>query len=161
MKSRCMGCGGLFDDEKGPVHDYMLSSPGCWAQYGLILAREYQNPELFASAHRLTVDAYALQHPGKNNERRAYQSVRIHYTSLHLIFAHDLRHAEATEALKQLAQGSFSPLTSRPSDFEVTVSDVLKSDLENHAAAVARWARCAYDRWDVLMPYAETLIKTL
>ena len=58
MESRCVGCGGFFDSKVGAIHDYMLSSATCWEKYGHILAREYQNQNLFVSSHRLTVDAY-------------------------------------------------------------------------------------------------------
>jgi len=47
----------------GPAHAYMLSSPGCWAAYGELLAREYSD-SAYRRLHRLSVDAYALQHPG-------------------------------------------------------------------------------------------------
>lgn len=36
----CVGCGGLFPEMDGPTHRYMESSPGCWAAYGEVLARE-------------------------------------------------------------------------------------------------------------------------
>ena len=159
MKSRCVGCGGLFDPKVGAIHDYMLSSATCWEQYGHILAREYQNQNLFVSSHRLTVDAYALQHPGLENERRAYQSVRIHYVSLHLIFACGKTHLEATDALKTLSNQSFNPLPSRPSGFKFTVKDVFDSELTNHEAEIEKWARCAYESWSVLRHYAEEVIQ--
>jgi hypothetical protein len=59
----CIGCHALFPDVDGPVHRYMESSPGCWASYGEVLVREYTEPSYFG-VHRLTVDAYAVQHPG-------------------------------------------------------------------------------------------------
>lgn len=161
MKSRCVGCGELFENRDGITHDYMLSSAVCWEQYGQILAREYQNPILFASSHRLTVDAYALQHPGLKNERRAYQSVRIHFVSLHLIFAYGRSHLEATNSLKTLSSQSFDPLPSHPCDFRITTKDVIESELENHALEVEKWARCAYESWSVLRPYADKMISVL
>jgi hypothetical protein len=63
----------------------MLGSPGCWAAYGRVLEREYSDPVLFGAAHRLTVDAYALQHPGDPRERRAVQSFWLHGASLWLV----------------------------------------------------------------------------
>jgi hypothetical protein len=41
--------------------------------YGEMLAREYGDPAYFR-VHQLTVDTYAVQHPGPR-ERRAIQSV--------------------------------------------------------------------------------------
>ena len=69
----CLSCGGVFPDIDGPVHRYMKSSPGCWAVYGEVLAREYEDPYFF-EVHRLTVDAYAVQHPG-STDRQSIQSV--------------------------------------------------------------------------------------
>ena len=158
MESRCVGCGGLFENKDGVIHDYMLSSAACWEQYGQILAREYQDPILFASSHRLTVDAYALQHPGLKNERRAYQSVRIHFISLHLIFAYGRSHLEATNALKILSSKSFNPLPFYSSDFGITAKNVVESELGDHALEIEKWARCAYESWNILRPYADKII---
>ena len=83
---RCFGCGGLFPAADGPTHAYMLSSAGCWAAYGKVLVREYADPLLFAASHRLTVDAYAVQHPGNADDRRAVQSVWLHFAALDAIF---------------------------------------------------------------------------
>jgi hypothetical protein len=30
---RCFGCGALVSEQTGPVHEYMLAAPGCWALY--------------------------------------------------------------------------------------------------------------------------------
>ena len=78
MSEKCFACGGSFEPVEGPTHKYMLSSSGCWKAYGELLAREYENPMLFGAVHRLTVDAYALQHPGDPSDRRARQSVWVH-----------------------------------------------------------------------------------
>ena len=81
---RCDGCGLTLPRIEGPTHAYMLSSPACWKIYGEILAREYSNGDYW-QVHRLTVDTYALQHPGKQDSR-AIQSVNVHLASLYLIF---------------------------------------------------------------------------
>ena len=51
----CSGCGARFPRTEGPVHPYMESSPGCWAAYGELLAREYGG----AGDHREAVKAWA------------------------------------------------------------------------------------------------------
>jgi hypothetical protein len=160
MEHNCIGCGAPFGESEGVVHEYMLSSAACWEHYGIVLAREYQDQNLFANSHRLTVDAYALQHPGLKNERRAYQSVRIHFISLHLIFAYGKSHSEATRALKNLSSQPFDKLPFLSPSFEITVKDVLKTDIGSHASIVEVWARCAYESWAVLIPYADQVIKT-
>ncbi|MEM9683311.1 MAG: DUF5946 family protein [Pseudomonadota bacterium] len=151
----CPGCGGSFPSSDGPVHAYMLSAPGCWERYGAVLAREYQDPELFAQTHRLTVDAYALQHPGRRDDRRAYQSVRIHYVSLHLIFAGGWPHDRVTRTLGALAANTFAPLPEPFPDFDVTVNHVWEAGRESHAEQVRAWAQHAYEAWDSLAEYAE------
>jgi hypothetical protein len=59
----CVGCGAIFEDREGPTHRYTESSPACWAAYGEVVAREYSDSS-YAALHGLTVDAYAVQHPG-------------------------------------------------------------------------------------------------
>ena len=68
----CFSCGAQVPDVEGPTHRYMLSSPGCWAVFGEVLAREYSNA-LYMKNHRLTVDAYAVQHPGKPSRQATAQ----------------------------------------------------------------------------------------
>lgn len=58
----------------------MLCSPGWWAVFGEVLAREYEDPACMAN-HRLTVDAYAVQHPGEPTPAAA-RSVLLHLVSL-------------------------------------------------------------------------------
>ena len=139
----------------------MLSSPGCWADYGQVLAREYEDSALFADAHRWTVDAYALQHPGLHGERRAFRSVRLHYVSLHLIFEHGRSHQAATAALGKLAALDYQPLPTPPASFDITLSHVLAADASEHVERVEAWARSAYLGWSELRPFAERAIREL
>lgn len=80
----CIGCGLKTERVEGEIHRYMLSSPKCWSLYEELLAREYQNPK-YMSIHTLTVDAYALQHPGENNQQ-ANSSVYVHLLSAYAYF---------------------------------------------------------------------------
>lgn len=79
-ETKCFSCGALVKDIDGPVHRYMDSSPGCWATFGEVLAREYSAVN-YGLNHRLTVDAYALQHPGKHSPQ-SIQSIAVHLVSL-------------------------------------------------------------------------------
>jgi hypothetical protein len=83
--TRCLSCKVLVPAIEGPTHEYILSVPGCWQLYGEILAKEYMPENYDADLHRITVDAYAAQHPGIPN-RRAIQSVNVHLISLFAIF---------------------------------------------------------------------------
>ena len=161
MESACPGCGVILDHREGPSHDYMLSSAGCWERYGLILAREYENPVLFAAAHRWTVDAYALQHPGLQDERRAYRSVRMHYVSLHLIFEHGRSHRAATAALQKLAKLDYLPLPERPASFSLSSDHVLAAERSEHVERVEAWARSAFEAWNTLRLFADEVIARL
>lgn len=157
----CCGCGGEFKQEIGPCHPYMLSSAGCWSAYGRLLAREYENQALFHSSHRLTVDAYALQHPGDQKDRRANQSVCIHFVSLHLVFAHNFSHKVATNALKVLAANALETWPCSHDAFEFTVKDVWSAPIELHNKCVEEWARSAYSAWAGLVGHADDLIEKL
>ena len=78
----CLGCGGLVPDVEGPSHRYMLASPGCWAAYTETLSGGMS--ESWPKPHgALTVDAYAVQHPGVPNPQ-ATQSVWVHLITLHV-----------------------------------------------------------------------------
>jgi len=83
----------------------MLSTAGCWSCYGDLLAREYENPVLFGAVHRLTVDSYALQHPGDTNDRRAIQSVWVHYAALQLALEHKCPLTDIPPVMQKLAGG--------------------------------------------------------
>lgn len=124
----------------------MLGSAGCWATFGELLAREFADPALFASSHRLTVDAYALQHPGSADDRRARQSVWIHFASLDAVLGRGGSHAGAAERLRALVGRDYPAPPSAPR-WRVTVADVVSADYEHHQTAVARWADHAYRGW--------------
>ena len=148
MSERCFSCGGAFEPgPDGATHKYMLSTPGCWAAFGEVLAREYSNPRLFGSSHRLTVDAYACQHPGDPADRRAVQSVWVHATSLWLVLEAGASHNLATQALKTLAGRTFDALPEAPTHFEHTHSDVLKAPLADHEAQAQAWAKASLAGW--------------
>ena len=144
----CVGCGALFPDTDGPTHRYMESSPGCWACYGEVLAREYGDYR-YARAHRLTVDAYAVQHPGRPAPR-SIQSVALHLMSLCAILEKGRDHQTATELLQRGSgrKELFRWLEPPASRGRITVLDVHQAgDAEEHAAAVREWAGSAWSAW--------------
>ncbi|HED04410.1 MAG TPA: hypothetical protein ENI60_06555, partial [Candidatus Fraserbacteria bacterium] len=98
----CVGCGGQFPEIDGPVHRYMESSPGCWAAFGEVLAREYSDP-IYFGVHRLTVDAYAVQHPGSPS-RQSIRSVGVHLIRLCLFLEHGLSAENANDAMLKAAK---------------------------------------------------------
>ncbi|WP_066673983.1 MULTISPECIES: DUF5946 family protein [unclassified Sphingomonas] len=152
MRAPCQGCGGMFSaDRPGATHPYMLGSAGCWATYGEVLAREYEQPPLFQAVHRLTVDAYAVQHPGDPDDRRARQSVWIHAAALFVIFERGADHAEARKLLSALAHREF-PLLPAHQPFAITTAEVAAAPPARHVEMVEAWARDAHRCWAGLRP---------
>lgn len=145
----CLGCGGRFAACDGPTHRYMRSSAACWRHFGRVLAREYSEPAWMA-AHRLTVDAYAVQHPGDPSPQTA-QSVAIHLMSLHAVLDRGLTHAAARDLIVQSSgQRRYDWLDPPAERGTVTVADVsLDADAAAHLAQVERWAASAWSAWRV------------
>jgi hypothetical protein len=126
----------------------MESSPGCWAAYGQILAREYSDVT-FAANHRLTVDAYAVQHPGKPSPQ-SIQSVCLHLVSLHLVLERAVDHSTATGILQRLAgkKDMFTWLDPPDSLGDLTVNNVLAAaSAIEHREAVLDWANSVWRAW--------------
>ena len=147
--SRCVGCGVVLPEIKGPVHEYVESSPACWAVYSEVLAREYSDRELFAQVHRLSVDAYAVQHPGRPSPR-SIQSVAVHLMGLCAVLERGATHAWARKVIAEGAslKGSFRWLEPPPSRGLVTVVQVWETkDLIEHADQVRNWAESAWGAW--------------
>jgi len=144
----CPGCGAVFPELDGPVNEYMESSPACWRAFGEVLAREYSDPGLHA-VHRLSVDSYAVQHPGSES-RQAIQSVGMHLARLCLFLEGGLSPEQANEAMLRIGRTKSSMLKLvRPKSLgAITVADVLATrSAKQHADAVMAWAHSAWDAW--------------
>jgi hypothetical protein len=133
---------------EGMIHPYMESSPACWATYTEVLAREYSNPALFASVHRRTVDAYAVQHPGRPSSQ-SIQSVSVHLMSLCLTLERDAPPKFATEAISAGTRNrNLVWLTPPASLGSLTVVDVAgTSSAAEHETAVRAWSQSAWEAW--------------
>jgi hypothetical protein len=125
----------------------MASSPACWAAFGRILAAEYSDPRL-TPVHRLSVDAFAVQHPG-GTSRQAIQSVGLHLARLHYQLEHDPGPEQANAfMLRVAARKHHLPRLTPPPAFEVTTAHVAPlAGTEDHAAMVRRWAQSAWQSW--------------
>ena len=148
MMTSCVGCGGPFPAADGPTHRYMESSPGCWACFGNVLAREYSDLQ-YGAVHRLTVDTYAVQHPGQPSQQ-TIRSVALHAISLCAIFEEGLELHQATKAIQQAAKNNdrFEWLTPPTSMGSLTVADVHRArNAEEHAQRVRQWAASAWSAW--------------
>lgn len=145
----CCGCGAPVPDADGPTHRYLGASPGCWAVYGEVLAREYEDYDLYAPVHRLTVDAYAAQHPGTPSPQ-SRQSVGVHLIRLHLQLERGLPYENANDAMLRISARSerFPWLDPLPSPGRVTVLDVHRTtNPSEHLESVRRWARSVWESW--------------
>jgi hypothetical protein len=144
----CTGCGAVLPREDGPTHRYLESSPACWRLYGEVLAREYSDARYHA-IHRLTVDAYAVQHPGSESPQST-QSVALHLISLYLVLERGWSPDGATRALQRAAKRKkelwwLEPPVNRGA---VTVADVhATSTPTDHVAEVHHWSRAAWRAW--------------
>ncbi len=127
----------------------MESSPACWAVYGEILAREYSDLG-YAAIHRLTVDTYAVQHPGRPSPQ-SIQSVAVHLISLHLVLERGYAMPRMPAVLTQAAvwgKKRFVWLDPPPSRGEITVADVQQAKtVEEHVSRVRAWAESAWKAW--------------
>ncbi len=145
---KCSSCGGEFPEIDGPVHPYMKSSPGCWATFGEVLSREYSDPEYF-SVHRLTVDSYAVQHPG-SKDRQSIQSVALHLIRLCMFLERDLVAEKANDVMLEAGKYKHTFIWLAPPPFmgEITCADVAKTTTKDmHKKLVLEWARSSWDAW--------------
>lgn len=120
----CFSCGALVPKTEGPTHDYMLSLPGCWAVYGEVLAREYERPSYMVN-HRLTVDAYAVQHPGEPT-RAATRSVWLHLVGCAPSWS------TACRSVEQRRSSRRSPIGRKPSS----------GSSRRRTSGRSRWRKC-------------------
>jgi hypothetical protein len=153
----CPGGGLRLEPHDGPTHPYIGASPACWALFGSVLAREYEGAaEGFFAAHRLTVDTYAVQHPGAP-ERRSAQSVGIHLVGLHLALESGVAPEHVTRVLARATTGLndlrwLEPPANRG---EMTVADVAAAETaSDHVERVREWAS---DVWHAWSPHHDTV----
>jgi len=145
---RCPGCNGEFEDMSGPTHEYILSSSACWAVYGEVLAREYSNPRMM-QLHRVTVDAYAVQHPGVE-VLPARRSVAIHLSRLYLLLEREWPITRINEAMPKISafKDRCAWLTPPSMEGTLTVKSVLSAaSNDEHEAAVMAWAESVWQAW--------------
>ncbi len=146
---KCYGCGALVKDISGEPHKYIGASAGCWRIYGEILAKEYGEYGYPETVHRLTVDTYAVQHPGKPS-RQSIQSVNTHLISLYLVLEKELEGTEATQAIGKVLEYASEFVWLKPPvpNGQITVMDVVEArDFSEHQELVNKWARDVWNAW--------------
>lgn len=154
-QTRCRGCRAVVPALEGPTDPYFGASPGCWAIYGEVLAREYGEYR-FPPVHRMTLDSYALQHPGRPS-RKAIHSISIHLTSLYFMIETGLDTEQATSAVRRLLRQleAFHWLEPPSSFGHLTVLDVHETaSLADHSRTVREWAGSVWEAWS---PHHDTV----
>jgi len=144
----CPGCGALFELlPGGPTHEYIGSSAACWAAFGDLTAREFQD-RTYRWIHRHTVDVYAAQHPGDDG-RRQRQSVAVHLIGLCHWLEHDLTANQLTPLTQALTtEKRLWPWLAPPPSYLLTVVDALEAtDGESHDRLVRAWAESVWQAW--------------
>jgi Family of unknown function (DUF5946) len=149
QRVKCYGCGALVDNIVGQPHKYIGATQGCWNLYGQILAKEYGEYNYPELTHRLTVDTYAIQHPGQPG-RQSIQSVNVHLLSLYFVFVKNLSGKEATQKMGEILakEPKFDWLEPPIPNGQITVIDILTAtNQEEHEKKVREWAENVWDCW--------------
>ncbi len=145
----CIGCGAYVPDTEGPTHKYLGASPGCWEIFGDILAKEYNDPA-YMKVHRLTVDAYAVQHPG-NKSAQTIQSINLHLIALCATLEHGVEYPFIPKIMnKKIKEYKkvFTWLTPPKFLGNITVVDVApEKNAKEHEKLVNDWAKSAWNAW--------------
>ena len=148
-KIKCYGCGALVDNIAGQPHKYIGAAQGCWNLFCQILAKEFGEYKYPENTHRLTVDTYAIQHPGQPS-RQSIQSVNLHLISLYCVLVKDLSGREATKIMGKILENkpNFEWLEPPVPNGHITVIDVLKAaNQQEHEKIVREWAEDVFSSW--------------
>jgi CTP:molybdopterin cytidylyltransferase MocA len=144
----CAGCGARYLPQVlDETHPYIGASPACWATFGEVLAREFEDVS-FGRVHRHTVDVYAVQHPGPD-DRRQRQSVALHLVGICHWLEHDLDTERLNAITQRLANDDRDwPWLTPPGSYPMTVVDLLVArDGGEHVGLVRIWAEMTWEAW--------------
>jgi len=146
--SRCPGCGLQLPELEAPTPGDVGASPACWGLYGRLLVGEYtQTPS--PRLHRLTVDAYAAQHP-RAEAASSFSALGVHLAGLCLLLERGASAEETTSWLGRLLERppSIRSLERPVANGTVTVADVISArNPDERARLVERWATSVWDAW--------------
>jgi Family of unknown function (DUF5946) len=143
----CPGCAVALPVLDAPTHPYIGASPACWGTFGELSAREYQD-RAYAGTHQISVDVYAVQHPGRP-ERRAVQSVAVHLMTLAMILEDGTDPLVGPRLHKRMVRSEFAWLDPPAMQGRMNVSDVLPARTrEEHRRLVRAWAQDVWMAWE-------------
>ena len=144
----CPGCGARYlphgHDE---THPYIGASAACWAAYGELLAREFEDPA-YGRVHRHSADTYAVQHPGSDAGPQR-QSVALHLIAICHWLEHELPVERLNAITLRLANEDREwPRLDPPEAYPMTVVDLLVARSgDEHLRLVRRWAETTWEAW--------------
>jgi hypothetical protein len=137
----------------------MEATPACFALFNQILASEYSDTALLPT-HRLSVDTYAVQHPGQVRTRQRIQSVGLHLARLGLQLDRPSPPQETNDVMLGLGkQKQTLEYIERPTRFQMAVADVADfAGTSEHSSKVRAWAMSTWEDWsdhhDYIMNWA-------
>lgn len=145
----CVGCGGRVPAIDGPIHRYMTAAPGCWRAYTELLGGGGLPPSRAAG---LSVDAYAVTHPGLPGPQST-PSVWVHLVTLCFVLERRWPVEQAIR-LRRVAADAFSrwPWLEPPEHMgDVTAIDIWTALAAGNGTAAsdltARWVEGAWAAW--------------
>ncbi len=119
---------------------------GCQRLFEQVLVREYSDPQAFR-IHRLTGDAYSLQHPDRYC--RSAKPMAAHLTGLCWVFEYHWD-PNVGKALSRWLDGPLAVERVSPPAFrgDLDILHVYNArGPEEHAQRVQEWARSVWDAW--------------
>lgn len=124
---------------------------GCRVLFDEVLAREWGDYR-YARLHRLTVDAYSLQHP--REYMRSGKSFVAHLTGMYAALEADERWTATNQAVQRWLNGPRVIKKSNPPPRrrgELTIAHLHQAaDADEHRRRVQEWARSAWEAWSDL-----------
>ena len=158
----CIGCGARVPDRDGPTHRYLGASPGCWAYYGELLSAEYLDRNL-APMRPLTIDTYAVQHPGVPSPHTK-QSLWVPLAGLCMILERGVPADVAMTLRASLVsrRWDWDWLEPPPPPYSRTILDVRGArTLDSYDQAVAEWSVSTWLTWQAHHDAIRTVVDKL
>lgn len=155
MPHLCPHCdsGRVSGDQTG--RDHAFPAPSCRADYRALIERERSDLR-YMRIHALSVDAWAVQHPGPASDEAA-RTVGIHLVSLYAQLMLDASYRELKMIRRRAAdtiEFRWLPLPDTPA--RLGVQHALQADSpQAHRERVAAWALSAWRAWH---PHSEQVM---
>ncbi|MBS3748015.1 MAG: hypothetical protein KGY53_12480 [Wenzhouxiangellaceae bacterium] len=155
MQHLCPHCdsGRVSGDQTG--RDYAYLAPSCRADYRTLIERERSDLR-YMRVHALSVDAWAVQHPGPASDETA-RAVGMHLVSLYAQLMLDASHRELKMIRRRAAdtiEFRWLPLPDTPA--RLGVQHALQADSpEAHRERVQAWALSVWRAWH---PHSEQVM---